>query len=129
MFEIINKNTINEFEQFISTHPKGHFLQSHKWAAVKDSWKWEAIAVRSKEGKIVAAMSLLIRPLPAVGYTMMYAARGPVCDLDDKWALEELTRGVQALAKKHKAYVFKMDPDVKSDETGFISILEAAWRV
>ena len=124
MFEIINKNTINEFEQFISTHPKGHFLQSHKWAAVKDSWKWEAIAVRNKEGKMVAAMSLLVRPLPAVGYTMMYAARGPVCDLNDKWAMEELTRGVQALAKKHKAYVFKMDPDVKSSETGFISILE-----
>ena len=99
MFEIITKDTLQEFETFVASHPKGHFLQSHQWAAVKGSWKWEAVAVRNGEGNICGAFSVLIRKLPALPYTFMYSARGPVCDINDKATLTELERGAAALAK------------------------------
>ena len=103
MFEFINKNTLQEYEDFISSHQKGHFLQSYKWATVKDSWKWEAVAVRNNEGKIIGAFSVLIRKLPLLPYTLMYSARGPVCDVHDMQTLSELEKGASALAKKYNA--------------------------
>lgn len=125
MFEFINETTLNEYEEFISSHPKGHFLQSYKWAKVKDSWKWEAVAVRNKEGKIIGAFSVLIRKLPVLPHTLMYSARGPVCDVHDKNVLAELEQGAEALAKKYKAYAFTLDPDVLSSDTDFIENMKA----
>ncbi|MBQ7625111.1 MAG: peptidoglycan bridge formation glycyltransferase FemA/FemB family protein [Clostridia bacterium] len=125
MYEIINKNTLDEYERFVESSPKGHFLQSHKWASVKNSWKWEAVAVRDENSQICGALSVLIRKMPGLPYTLMYSARGPVCDVHDKETLAELTRGAAFLAKKHKAYAFKLDPDVLSSDTEFIENMKA----
>lgn len=124
MFEFITKETLQEYEAFIWNHPKGHFLQSSQWAPVKDSWKWEAIAVRGADGKICGAMSVLIRKMPGVPYTLMYSARGPVCDVHDKETLAALTKGAAALAKQHKAYALKLDPDVLSSDSQFVDIMK-----
>ncbi len=124
MFEIINEKTLSEFEDFISSSPKGHFLQSYSWGKVKSAWKWKAIAVRDENGKINGALSVLIRRMPMVPYTLMYCGRGPVCDPHDEGTLKALTEGLRALAKEHKAYAVKLDPDIKSDDSEFISIME-----
>jgi len=123
-FEIIDKAHLKEYEDFVSTHPKGHFIQSYKWADVKSSWKWQAVAVRNAEGRIVGGASVLIRRMPGVPWTMMYAGRGPVCDVHDREVLAALTEGLKKLGKQNKAYVFKMDPDVCSSDTEFISIMK-----
>ncbi len=124
MFEFITKENLSQYESFVATHPKGHFLQSHTWAAVKDSWLWQAIIVRDAEGTIKGAMSVLIRKIPATPYSLMYSARGPVCDVHDTQTLKELTEGAAALAKKHKAYALKLDPDVLSEDTAFVNIMK-----
>ena len=112
MSEIINQNTLAEFEAFIAAHPKGHFLQSSRWAKVKSAWDFQAVAVRGDDGAIKGAMSVLIRKMPGVPYKLMYAARGPVCDLEDAEALKDLTDGAAHLAKKNKAYVVYMNGTV-----------------
>jgi lipid II:glycine glycyltransferase (peptidoglycan interpeptide bridge formation enzyme) len=124
MFEIINEKTLPEFSAFVESHPKGHFLQSREWGRVKEAWTWQAIAVRGADGAIKGALSVLIRKMPAVPYTLMYSARGPVCDPHDRETLKELTEGLRALAKQHKAYAVKLDPDIKSDDSEFIAIME-----
>ncbi len=123
MYEIINEKTRGEFEEFVSSHPKGHFLQSYNWSKVKEAWQWAAVAVRGEDGKIKGAMSVLIRPMPIVKNTLMYSGRGPVCDPHDKETLAELTEGMRELAKKHKAYALKLDPDIKSDDEEFKAIM------
>jgi len=125
MFEIITKDTLQEFEAFVAGHPKGHFLQSHSWAPVKGSWKWQAVAVRDNQGKICGALSVLIRKLPVLPYTFMYSARGPVCDINDRETISRLEKGAAALAKKHKAYAFTLDPDVLSSEVGFTECMKS----
>ena len=124
MFELVTKENLHEYEEFCQSCPKGHFLQSRLWADVKDSWTWEAVIVRGPNNAVKAGISVLIRKMPGLPYTLMYAARGPVCDVHDEDALAELTRGAAAIAKKHHAYALKLDPDVKSDDTQFIEIMK-----
>ena len=124
MIETVTTATLAEYEGFIKGHPKGHFLQSSKWGRLKDSWKWEAIVSRDGEGKIRGSLAVLIRKVPAAPYTLMYAGRGPVCDSHDKETLAELTQGAKELAKKYHAYSLMMDPDIKSEDKEFISIMK-----
>ena len=125
MSEIITEAQIPEYEAFIQNHPKGHFAQSILWAKQKPMWTWKAIVSRGPDGKIKGSMAVLIRkiasPLP---FTMMYACRGPVTDLDDRETLADLVDGAKKLAKKYHSYVIKIDPDVPSEETEYRKILE-----
>ncbi len=125
MSEIITNQQIPEYEAFVQSHPKGHFAQSVLWARQKPMWRWEAIVSRGPDGNIKGSMAVLIRKIvPGLPFTMMYACRGPVTDLDDRETLEDLMAGARALAKKYHAYVIKIDPDVPSSETGYRRILE-----
>lgn len=105
-------DNLTEFDQFNETHPYGHFLQSREWAAVKPSWKQEVLVSRDSTGQIKGVMSVLIRKLPLFGKSLMYAARGPVCDPHDKATLADLLAQAKELAKQHKCYVLKADPQV-----------------
>ena len=114
-----------EYESFIQRHPKGHFLQSIEWAKLKDNWENEIVIVRNEKNEIKGAVSVLIRKImPHLPYTIMYAGRGPVCDLDDKDTLKELTEKIKDLARKKNAVVFKMDPDVPKENIEFTNTLK-----
>ena len=120
--EFVTKASLYEYEEFIAAHPKGHFMQSSLWAKVKNNWQWEGIFVRDAQGNIQGAMSVLIRKIPVFPTKMMYAPRGPVCDLHDEKVFHALMEGAKQLAKKHKCYVLKMDTDIKSDDTEFAQL-------
>lgn len=120
--DINNKTQLEEYENFVKACPKGHFCQSVMWAKVKTDWKFEAVIVRDGNGAIVGTMGILVRPVPVFKATMMYSPRGPVCDVHDKEVMKKLFEGANAIAKKYNAYILKIDPDVKSDDTEFLNI-------
>jgi peptidoglycan pentaglycine glycine transferase (the first glycine) len=122
--EILKKEDYREYKSFIESHDKGHFMQGYEWAKVKSEWKWEAIIERDSNGKIIGGLSVLIRPVPFLPFTLMYAPRGPVCDIQDQNVLSALFDGIRLLAKKHKAYQFKIDPDVLSSNTMFLDTMK-----
>lgn len=124
MTEIINEKTLAEYEAFVQSHPKGNFAQSSMWAKQKAAWTWRAIACRGEDGKIKGTVSFLIRKMPGFGRSMMYASRGPVCDIGDFDTMNELFDAAKALAKEFKAYVIKIDPDVPSSETEFADYMK-----
>ena len=124
MTELVTKEKLCEYEAFLERHPKGHFAQSSLWAKQKPAWNWKALICRNDKGEIKGAIAFLIRKMPIVRRKMMYACRGPVCDLDDRETFGELMAAAKKLAKEEKAYVIKIDPDVPSDNTGFIKMLE-----
>ena len=78
MTEIINEKTLAEYEAFVQGHPKGNFAQSSYWVKQKSAWTWRAIACRGEDGAIKGTLSVLIRKVPGIGRTIMYASRGPV---------------------------------------------------
>ncbi len=125
MYELITNETLQEYEAFVQSHPKGNFAQSYLWGKQKPMWVWKAIAVRGEDGNIKGTMAVMIRKMPLTGRTLMYACRGPVCDLDDRETFAELLEGAKALAAEHKSYVIKIDPDVPSDNTAFADMLHS----
>jgi len=121
--EILSQKNLEEYKRFIESNPKGHFMQGPEWGKVKKDWKWEAVVERNAEGEIIGGLSLLIRKVPGLPFTIMYAPRGPVCDIHDKNVIAALIGGARALAIKYKSYILKMDPDVLASDKEFMAIM------
>ncbi|HHV97903.1 MAG TPA: peptidoglycan bridge formation glycyltransferase FemA/FemB family protein [Clostridiaceae bacterium] len=119
-----NKSFIYEYEEFVKSHPKGHFMQSIKWAKVKSNWINEIITVRDENNRIKGSMSLLIRKVPFLNRTIMYSPRGPVCDIYDVETFKSLIEKAKELAVKYKSYVLKLDPDIEIQDTEFCKIVK-----
>lgn len=118
--EIITKEQYAEFEAFTKNHRAGSFMQTLQWTEVKFNWDYECVVSRNGQGEIQGAMLILIRKVPLIGRTLLYAPRGPVCDLHDYAVIADLLEGVKAVAKKHKSYLFRMDPYILEDDVDFI---------
>ena len=112
-----------DLNRFLETNPKTNFMQSPEWARVKTEWKNEFIVVKDKEGNIKGTMSLLLRKMPIFNRYIMYAPRGFVCDIYDKDTLKELTEKAKEIAKKYKAFIFRLDPDVLQEDEVFKEII------
>ena len=126
MIEFVTEKNREEYEAFVMSHPYGHFMQSWLWGRVKDNWAWEGVISRGADGAIRGAMGILIRRLPVVPWTILYAGRAPVCDPHDRETLNELVSGARQLAKRCHGYELKMDPAVLPSDTEFADIMRAA---
>ncbi len=122
--EILRREQYPEYEEFVSGHPRGEFMQSTRWQEVKSNWKWEAVVSRDGEGRIAGACGVLIQKMPLFGTTFLYAPRGPVCDIHDQQVLADLKAGADQLAKIYNAHLFKMDPDVAADDQEFLRLMD-----
>ncbi|GAW93776.1 lipid II:glycine glycyltransferase FemX [Calderihabitans maritimus] len=117
---LITAEERNKYNHFVSRHPKGHILQSYEWGEVKSKTGWKPLRlVVEQEGKIVGAISILMRQVPIGGKTIFYAPRGPVVDLDRQDLLDFLWAEVKKLARQHGAIFLKIDPDVPSQNLEF----------
>jgi len=123
MLEIITDETTAELDAFIANNPKGHFMQTSLWAKQKPGWGWAAIVKRDDEGKIIGSLSVLIRKVPGLPFTLMYGCRGPVCDIRDEDTLRDLLAGAKNLARLYRSYDIKLDPDIPSSDERFKQLL------
>lgn len=115
LLDVTNQEEVKRYDEFVRNSPYRSMMQDRAWAEVKDDWGNEHVYLE-KDGEIVAAMTILIKRLP-LGYSMLYATRGPVCDITDIDLVQELLKEVDVVAKKHKAIMLKFDPEVPySDE-------------
>lgn len=113
-----------KIQEFIEKNKKSHFLQSPEWAQVKSNWKHET-AVVEENGEIKGYMSILLRKVPVLNRYIMYAPRGFVCDVHDRETLEKLMEQAKKIAKKYKAFIFRMDPDIPNEDEEFKSIAKS----
>ena len=111
------------YKKFLEGHERCNFQQSLEWGKVKSFWKNEVVLAEDSNGNIIGSISVLIRKIPIFGY-LMYSSRGPVCDIHNVEVLTQLTEGIKLLAKKYKAMVIKIEPDLKSADKEFRSIVE-----
>lgn len=124
MYQIFDRSAadlVSQMEFFVKDNPKGHFLQTPQWALAKSHWDWRGVLVY-RDGTPVGAISLLIRPLP-LGFSLIYAPRGPVCDRNDRLILEEMLAAAKQIAKEHRALLLYLDPDEPDTNQEFRSIL------
>jgi serine/alanine adding enzyme len=110
-----NKEDVKRYDAFVQSSPFKSVTQDRLWAEVKSDWDNEHVYLE-ENGEIIAAMSILIKRLP-LGYSVLYAPRGPVCDVSDLSLVQALLNEVDAVAKKNKAIMLKFDPETHySDE-------------
>ncbi len=108
------------YTDFVKSSPKGHILQSWEWGELKAATGWVPlrVMVEDDDGTIKAAISVLRRPLPIPGRSIMYAPRGPVGDLGDRRTLAVLLDLVHREGRRHGAVFLKIDPDIpETNET------------
>jgi len=120
--KLVDDTNKQKYIEFIQTHKKGHFLQSPEWAKVKAEWTNEILIVEDEEGNIKGSMSVLIRKVPRLNRSIMYSPRGPVCDIHDKDTFQKLINSAKELAKKYKAFVLRLDPDISNTDEEFKKI-------
>ena len=113
---LLEEKDIERYKSFLESHDRCNFQQSLEWGNVKTSWIKEVILSEDKDGNIRGSLCVWIRKIPIFG-NIMYSARGPVCDIYDEEVIKDLVEGANALAKKYKAFVLRVEPDIlKSDE-------------
>ncbi len=121
---ISNNYCYKELNEFLSNNPKSHLFQSDEWARVKEKWEHEVIVAR-KNGHITGTMSILLKKMPIVNSYIMYAPRGFVCNPQDKETLEQLTIEAKKIAKKYKAFIFRLDPDIPNKDENFKTLMKS----
>jgi len=125
VLEILDRSLYDEFERFVISHEGGSVTQSVLWHEVKGNWLSEVVVVRGEDGEIVAGVSILVRIFPFIKTSMLYAPRGPVCDLYDEDIMRKLQQGVDLAAKKHNAHIYKIDPEVLNLDAKFILLAQS----
>ena len=121
--EFLDPRNLMEYEDFVIHHPMGTFMQSYKWAKVKSNWGCSIIVSRDRDTqKIVGSVMLLSKRIPLLGASILYAPRGPLCSPDAPEVLEDLMTGVQMVAKKHNAFLLKIDPYAEETDEALIAL-------
>ena len=119
--KLLEEKDKKRYKRFLENHERCNFQQSLEWGEVKEAWIKEVILSEDKKGNIKGSLCVWIRKIPIFG-NLMYVARGPVCDIHDKKVLEDLKNGADELAKKYKAFVLRMEPDIEKSNEEFRKI-------
>ena len=122
--EILSPQQYGEYEAFVKSHRYGNFMQSIHWTKVKNNWGHEVLVVRREDGAIAGGVLVLIKRMP-LGFSMLYAPRGPVCDYLEQPVMAQLLEGIRELAKKYNAIFFKCDPMVEETDQAVIQMFRS----
>lgn len=124
MTEIVKIDEATEFDSFVASSPKGHMMQASAWGKVKNNWDWRGFICRDNSGNIKGVCAVLLRKMPMMPWSMMYAPRGPVCDLADADTIKELLSEIKKYGEKNKAYALTIDTDALIENTCYIDLLK-----
>lgn len=128
--EIIGIDSASEFDKFVASHKSGHFMQTSLWGKVKDDWGWFGIICRGDGGEIIGTMAVLVRKISKLPYHMLYAPRGPVCDLHDSEVFGALISAAREEGKKYNAYALKIDKDADTNDGEYRKIVtDAGFKI
>lgn len=123
-----NEKQVKKYESYVSTYDGASLMQSLNWAKVKFGWIQEAVYLE-ENGEIIAAMTVLLEKVPHTNMYLMYAPRGPVCDINDIELVKRLINELEKLKEKYKIFLLKFDPNVEYNERLEILYKDAGFKV
>ena len=97
-----------EFNAFTYNHEHGTFFQTKNWAEVKS--EWESIFTGLYDDGQLVGVCLVLKRKVLLGYSIMYAPRGPVLDHRQKEYNDFYLKALKELTKKHRAISLTIDP-------------------
>lgn len=113
----ISSGESSAWDQFVSTHPAAHLLQTHAWGELKSQFEWRHTLVTLPDGQggIQAGALLLYRR--AAGLKLAYAPKGPLVDWQDRPVVMALLRRLHADCQRQGASLLKIEPDLPDTPT------------
>ncbi len=128
--EVVSLLTAGELDSFVASSEYGHFMQTSYWGRVKNDWEWCGIICRDENEVIRGTMALLARKIKGLKYHLMYAPRGPVCDIHDVETFNALIDRAKKEGEKYEAYALKIDKDVDTrDEIYRKAVTDAGFDI
>lgn len=109
-----NKEQVEKYNKFLKDN-NASAMQDLRWGKVKSNWIQEAVYLE-ENGNIIATMTILLNKVPVFNSYMMYASRGPVCDVTNIALVNKLVKEADSVANKYNAFVLKFDPELKSNQ-------------
>lgn len=110
-----NKEQVEKYNKFLKDN-NASAMQDLRWGNVKSNWIQEAIYLE-ENGNMIATMTILLNKVPVFNSYMMYASRGPVCDVTNIELVKKLVKEADSIATKYNAFVLKFDPELKSNHS------------
>jgi peptidoglycan pentaglycine glycine transferase (the first glycine) len=103
-----------EWNQVLAKCPDAHVLQSYEWGEVKGRWGWRPLRLLLQEGeRVCAAASVLHRPIPHTPFCLLYVPKGPAFDYQDLSLWPKVLESLEHLARRERAILLKVDPDLR----------------
>ena len=125
----VNENDFERYEDFVSAHPFGHFMQSLRWAKFKNNQRSFAIMSVDDSGEIVGTMLVFVQNVRRTKKKILYCPRGPVCSREDVSVLDELICEARKIADEVGAYKLTMDPDITDADCCWLDFLQKKGAV
>lgn len=102
--------SLSDWNQFISTHPNAHLLQTGEWGELKSAFGWKP--VRIVNGAL--GVQVLFRKLP-LGFTIGYIPKFDVSSPRLAFS-QELWREIDSVCIRNRALFLKLEPDLWQDD-------------
>ncbi len=116
-----------EWNAALAALPNAHVLQTWERGEVGRLTGWVPRRLLfEQEGRVVAAASVLRRPLPAPGYGIAYCPKGPILDYGDVETLAEVLALLAQEARRQRCVFLRIDPDIEATAQPAIACLHAA---
>lgn len=105
----------HQWDEFIAGVPYGAITQSYTWGELARAvgMKPLRIGVLDEQGKLCAALGILVASLPRLGVTYFYAPRGPILADPRSGAMAALLQFAREQARAYKAFMLKIEPAVE----------------
>lgn len=102
--------SLTAWNQFLSTYPNTHLLQTGEWGELKSAFGWSPVrVVNGEEG-----VQILFRKLP-LGLTVGYIPKVVLSNQQSFFSLE-LWHEIDLICKKNRAIFLKLEPDLWVDQ-------------
>lgn len=112
-----------QWNTFLTSQPRGHMLQSYDWGELTQYLGGCVYHLGALEdGRLVGAMLLSVSPVPlpssvpGIRYNWLYCTRGPTVERPDSPALAALVAYAHRIAKKERAVVLRVEPNIADDD-------------
>ncbi len=118
------------WDAFVETAAHRAFPQLWAWGELRAEAGWRPLrlAAGPDGGSPRAGVQLLLRKMPLGGWSLAYAPRGPIGDLDDPGVREALLGGLRAMAADERIGRLRADPETAPDEPYGAALLAPPWR-
>ena len=99
--------SFTNWNQFLSSHPNTHLLQTGEWGELKSAFGWKPIRIINGN----TGMQILFRKLP-LGFTVGYI---PKSVIRNQLVSDQFWDEIDSVCREHRAIFLKLEPDLWND--------------